>query len=88
MSERVGVRVRCLPDGDFRDAIQTSLEGRFLELDIQDSSLSLGSLLEIEQGATRFWGQLQQVEGTTAVVSIEHSLDTSRLQPIRDIWGE
>jgi hypothetical protein len=88
MPERVCVRVRCLPDGDFCDAIQTSLDGRLLELDIRGNTLPLGSLLEIEQGATRFWGQLQQVEGTSAVVSIEHSLDTSRLQPIRDIWGE
>jgi hypothetical protein len=88
MSERVGVRVRRLPDGEFHDALQLSLEGRFLELETQEETLPLGSLVEVERGPTLFWGQLQQVEGTCVTVSVEHSLDTSRLQPIRDIWGE
>lgn len=87
MSDRVGVRVRLLPDGEFRDALQISLEGRFLEIAVTED-WPLGSLLEIENGQILFWGQLQQLEGNTAVVSIEHSLDTSRLQPIREAWGE
>jgi hypothetical protein len=88
MPDRVGVKVRCLPDGDFHDALQVSSEGRFLELELTGESLPLGSLLEIEQGSMLYWGELQQVEGTTATVFVEHLLDSSGLQPIREIWGE
>jgi len=88
MPDRPGIRVRRLPDGAFQDATQISLEGRFLELNVTGEELPLGALLEIESGQTIFWGQLQQTNGVTAIVSIEHSLDTSRLQPIREVWGE
>jgi hypothetical protein len=59
-----------------------------LELDVTGEELPLGALLEIENGRTLFWGQLQQLEGNIAIVSVEHSLDTSRLQPIQEVWGE
>jgi hypothetical protein len=88
MSGQVEVRVRRLPDGAFREATQISLEGRFLELDIGGETLPLGALLEIENGPTLLWGQLQQRKGDSAIVAIEHSLDTSRLGPIREVWGE
>jgi hypothetical protein len=88
MPERVGVRVRRLPDGEFRDAIQTSSGGRLFELDVTGETLSVGSLLEIEDGSTLYWGELLQLLGSTAVVRIEHSLDRSKLQPIREAWGE
>ena len=88
MPERVGIRVRRLPDGEFRDAIQTSSGGRLFELDVTGETLSVGSLLEIEDGSTLYWGELLQLLGSTAVVRIEHSLDRSKLQPIREAWGE
>jgi hypothetical protein len=88
MPDRVGVRVRCLPDGHFRDAAQISWHGACLELDVPGETLPAGSLLEIEQGPVFLWGELQQLNGTTAIVSVEHSLDTSRLQSVREIWGE
>ncbi len=88
MPEGIVVRVRPLPGGDFRDARQVSSNGRFLELNISGESLPLGSLLEIEQGSSLYWGELQQFVGSAALIYIEHSLDRSRLQPIGDIWGE
>jgi hypothetical protein len=88
MPGKVGVRVRRLPDGEFRDALQTSSGGRFLELDVTGETMSLGSLLEIEHGSTLYWGELLQWVGPTAVVRIEHSLDRSKLKPIRETWGE
>jgi len=88
MPEKVGVRVRCLPDGKFCDACEISVQGRSLELEVMPESFPPGALLEIERGELLFWGELQQLEGTRALVSIEHSLDTSRLQPVREIWGE
>jgi hypothetical protein len=88
MPERVGVKVRCLPDGEFRDALQTASDGRFFELDVTADSFALGSLLEIEKGSMLYWGELKQFVGPAAFVLIEHSLDRSRLQPIRDIWGD
>ena len=88
MPEGIRVRVRRLPGGDFRDALQISSNGRFLELSLSGEDLPLGSLLEIEQGSSLYWGELQQLGGSTALVCVEHSLDRSRLQPIGEIWGE
>jgi hypothetical protein len=87
MSEQARLRVRRLPDGRFSDALQVSSGGRFLEFEASDN-LPLGCLLEIEQDSMLYWGELQQLEGSTARVAIEHSLDRSRLQPIREIWGD
>ena len=88
MPEKVGVKIRRLPDGESCDALQTSWEGRFLELELGGEILPLGSLLEIERGTTLLWGELQQLQGSTAVVAVEHCLDRSGLQSIREIWGE
>jgi len=88
MPEKVGVRVRRLPDGEFSDALQTSSDGRFLEFELGCGAFSQGSLLEIERGTTVLWGELRTVSGSTARVWIEHSLDRSKLQPILEIWGE
>jgi hypothetical protein len=88
MSERARIKVRRLPDGEFSDAVQVSSAGHFLEFETSGHPHPLGSLLEIEQGSMLYWGELQQVDGATARVCIEHSLDRSRLQPIREIWGD
>jgi hypothetical protein len=88
MSERVRLKVRRLPNGEFYDALQVSSGGHFLELDVTGGSLPLGSLLEIEQGSMLYWGELKHLEGSTVKVAIEHSLDRSGLQPIREIWGD
>jgi len=88
MSERVHMKVRRLPNGEFSDALQVSSVGRLWELDVTGESLPLGSLLEIEQGSMLYWAELQQIDGSIARVSVEHSLDRSRLQPIREIWGD
>lgn len=88
MPERVTVRVRRLPDGGFQEACRISSQGRFWELELDGEALALGSLLEIERESILYWGALQEIDGSKATVSIEHSLDTSRLQPIREIWGE
>jgi hypothetical protein len=88
MPERVGVRVRRLPDGEFCNAFQTSSGDRFFELDVTGDGLPLGSLLEIESGSALYWGEVRQQAGSLALVWIEHSLDKSKLQPIRESWGE
>lgn len=88
MPERVGVRLRRLPDGDFREARRITSQGRFWELDLAGETFPLGSLLEIEQDSTLYWGAVQELDGSTATVWIEHSLDRSRLQPVREVWGE
>jgi len=88
MPERVAVRLRRLPDGEFSDALQTASGERFIELHLAGQKLSLGSLLEIERGSTLYWGELRQMTGSTALVWIEHCLDRSQLKPIQEIWGE
>lgn len=88
MPERVTVRLRRLPDGGFQEARRISSQGRFWVLEWEGEALALGSLLEIKRESVLYWGALQEIDGSKATVCIEHSLDTSRLQPIREIWGE
>ncbi len=88
MLDQVGVRFRRLPEGEFHQACPISTHGHFWQLDVTGEALPLGSLLEIEQGSTLYWGAVQEVDGSKATVSIEHSLDTSRLQPLGEIWGK
>jgi hypothetical protein len=88
MPEGVCVRVRRLPGGEYCEAKQISINGRFLELEVAGAVLPLGSLLEIEQTSALYWGELQQLAGSKALVFVEHCLDKSRLEPIREIWGE
>lgn len=88
MSERFSVRWRRLPEGEFREAQQTLGEDRFFELHVTGPELPLGSLLEIERGSTLYWGEVRQVKDSTSLVWIEHCLDRSQLEPIREIWGD
>jgi hypothetical protein len=87
MSEEIGLRVRALPDGEFQPASETGWKGRLLELDLAGGHFPLGALLEIEQGAMVYLGELQQRIGSTVVVAIEHSVNCDALKPIRETWG-
>ncbi len=87
MSERLGIKLRQLPDGPILDAFEMGLNGRFLELDVTGLDLPVGSLLEIERGPMLCLGELQRKSGQIATVLVEHALDRDRLKPIRDIWG-
>jgi len=87
MPEQIAVRVRVLPDGKSQDASIVGWNGRLLELDLPGESYPLGTLLEIEQGAMVYLGEVQQQRGPVLTMAIEHSVDRNRLQPIQEIWG-
>jgi hypothetical protein len=86
MPEQIWVRVRALPDGEFRHASEVGWNGRLLELDLPNGSFPLGTLLEIEHGAMVYLGELQQITGRNAVVAVEHSVDLDKLKPIQETW--
>lgn len=88
MPERVAMKLRHLPEGEFQEACRVSSQGRYWELDVPRETPQLGSLLEIEHGSTVYWGVVEELDGSKATVLIEHSLETSRLKPIREVWGE
>jgi hypothetical protein len=87
MSERLGIKLRRLPDGPFQEAFEVGLTGRLLEVDLAGSDLPMGALLEIERGTMLCFGELRQKTSSTAVVLIEHALDRTRLKPIQEAWG-
>jgi hypothetical protein len=87
MPEQIGVKVRSLPDGEFQHAWEVGWTGRLLELDLPGGSFPPGTLLEIENGAMVYLGELQQQTGSTAVVAIEHAVNRNALKPIQDIWS-
>ena len=81
------MRVRALPDGEFLPASETGWKGRLLELNLEGGHFPLGALLEIENGAMVYLGELQRQTGPAAVVAIEHAVDREALKPIRETWG-
>ena len=87
MPEQSAIRVRVLPDGNSHDASIVGWNGRLLEVDLSGASYPLGTLLEIEQGAIVFLGEVQQRRGEVVTVAIEHSVDCERLHSIEEIWG-
>jgi hypothetical protein len=87
MPEQMSVRVRALPDGEYLQAGEIGWKGRLLELDLAGGEFPLGTLLEIENGEMVYLGELQQRSGRTAVVAIEHSVNSEKLKPIRETWG-
>jgi hypothetical protein len=87
MPGQIDLRLRTLPDGEFQHASEIGWKGRLLELDLAGERFPLGALLEIEQGAMVYLGELQQQTGSTVVVAIEHSVNRDALKPIQEIWG-
>lgn len=87
MSERLEIKLRRLPGGQFADAFEMGQKGRFLELDLAGMDLPIGSLLEIERGSMLYLGELQRKTNQVAVVLVEHALDRARLKPIQEVWG-
>lgn len=87
MSDRVGVRLRCLPDGAYQHAFVLGWKSRLLELDVTGMELPQEGLLEIECGSVLYFGELLGNDGSTAGVLIEHSVDRAKLQPIQQTWG-
>lgn len=85
---RIGVKLRCLPDGDFQEGHEIGRKGRMLELDLSDEARGFprGALLEIECGSMLYLGELQERIGSTAVVLVEHAVDRARLASIQDAW--
>ena len=87
MPDGVGIRLRCLPDGAFQQAAEIGWNHRILELDVTGCQLPQRALLEVESESMLYFGELVRNDGSTASVSVEHSLDRSRLEPIRETWG-
>jgi hypothetical protein len=87
MSERLGIKLRRLPDGPSLNVFEVCVNGHFLELDLAGADVPVGALVEIERGSLVYLGELQQRQGQTATVQVEHTLDITRLKPIREMWG-
>jgi hypothetical protein len=83
------VKIRRLPDGDRSDAQASGWEGQCLFVDLpgSESAFPQGSLVEIENGAMVYLGELQQWSESTARILVEHSLDRDKLAAIQETWG-
>jgi hypothetical protein len=83
------VKIRRLPDGDPSDGQAAGWEGQclFVELPGREEAFPRGSLVEIENGAMVYLGELQQWSESTARIMVEHSLDCAKLSTIQETWG-
>ena len=88
MSDSGMMRLRRLPDGEFRDGREVGWSKRFLEIDMPGEGFPTGALLEIECGPMLYLGELQQRSGSIHRVAVEHALDRVRLASILQAsWG-
>ena len=90
MFARTGVKIRSLPDGDFREALAAGMEGCLLKLELpgQKRDWPPRTLVEIESETMLYLGEVQSWSGPeTAVVLVEHTLDRARLAAIQETWG-
>jgi len=84
--QRVPVRLRCLPDGEFRDGFQVGRQGQFLELELTDEEFSPGVAVEIQCGSMLYLAELQKRNGAHATAHIEHVADRVGLASIQEGW--
>ncbi|MGA2270466.1 MAG: hypothetical protein ABSH44_18485 [Bryobacteraceae bacterium] len=88
MPERTVIKLRRLPDGDYREGVEIGWKGRVLEVDLpsQEGGFPPGTPLEIDCGSMLYLGELQQGSGSTARILVEHSVDRAKLDSIQDAW--
>ena len=91
MGEEKRIRLRVLPEGQFRDGWEAGWNGALLDIDFDpqaDSSvLPAGVPVEVHAEDRLYFGILRESRPSGACVEVEHSLDRSRLGWIQDVWG-
>jgi hypothetical protein len=81
------VKLRALPDGDFKKGSNPIWNGRVVTVDVPDGGFSPGALLEMESGSVTYLGELQRRSGSSHEILVEHSLDRAKLEYVNDTWG-
>ena len=90
MSEKPCVKVRSLPKGEWHDAAAAELSAQVLALGVGSSGaaeLKPGSPVEIRSDACLYLGTLQEVDAGQCRVLLEHSVEWSKVDWVREIWG-
>jgi hypothetical protein len=90
MSERICLRYRRLPDGEFLSGYQIGWDGATFTFNPASLSpgLAPGDLLEIECGQTVYLGQLEAWHDSAGVVAVEHRIDLTRLTTLEKTWNK
>jgi hypothetical protein len=90
MSERICLRYRRLPEGEFLQGRHLACHGVRLEFDPEssDPGLVAGDLVELECGSTLYLGQIEERHGAGCVVAVEHSLDLAKLPAVQSAWND
>jgi hypothetical protein len=88
MSDRSLMKLRSLPEGDFKEAREAGWEGNMLHLTLPDGQpgLAPGVLAEIESDSKLYLGEVRQCDGSAMKILVEHSLDRARLASVQDTW--
>lgn len=90
MSEGGEVALRRLPEGIVARAIQTSWNGRDLELELIAAAdeFGTGALAEIETSDAIYLGVVRRRQGLRLSIAVEHWLDKAKLARIQALWNE
>jgi len=90
MSQAGEVALRRLPEGSFERALECSWSGRYVELSLLEDSkqFPLGALVEIDTGEFIYLGEIQRRHDLHLWISVEHSLNRSKLARIQEVWND
>jgi len=90
MLEGGEVALRRLPKGSPQRALQTSWNGRDLELELvaDADEFDPGALAEIETNDAIYLGVVRKKQGLRLCVAVEHWLDRAKLARIQALWNE
>ena len=91
MSENAGIKARRLPDGVFCEASEKAWRGRILEIQLAAdgpvAEFTAGGLVELRSETELYLGVVQEIEGKTARVLVEHYLRWDQVEWIEETWG-
>ena len=84
------VTIRRLPDGESQPAIERSLAGALLLLELPPSTagrpFGLGTLVEVASSSTLYLGEVQGWHDLLLSIAVEHAVDREALAAIQRIW--
>ena len=85
------VRMRPLPAGPFREGWEVRWTGKVLDIDFADQSatadLPAGIPVEVQSEERLYLGVLQERHMTRVSIEVEHYLERSQIESIREVWG-
>ena len=91
MSDRGGIRIRRMPDGEFHQAPEMAWRGRILEIVLAAGTpapeLAAGVLAEVQSAEGLYLGVIEEAGQESLKLLVEHAVRWDQVEWIQDVWG-